>query len=679
MTRDWSAQILVMSAALIVLYPTDGNAQSADSNYYGYSAQEARRVNQLIERYETDIERIANESQIRASTLRSIALALGLNQPNLTDGSFLEAVRNIAADAASLRVQISSLILQVEALEDSALRTPSAAAMRRAQAAYDAGDLAAAERELGSLRSVRGFDSERATAAWVDAVKAEAEVAYLRGDIERMDTLYEDADERIARSETVRRWDLIYTRALRWYDLGKLRGERGQLERSVALLTERALQLVPRDEFPIEWADTQVLLGLAYMDVGVLQNGTREFRLAYEAIAAALPELRNRDQIGDWANAKTILGAIQSYWGERSGEDSRVISALNEYDEALAVLPEGVRSELWLRIQINRANGQWFLGQRDLESGRIEEALSLYQQIDPYVANLPDVNQAASVRLNHAMILTNLGFRAKDRALLEQAVDLIEDILDRLSADSSPRYWADAQLSLGNAQLQLGLNRMEPALLDQAVQAYENALSVTTQEEAPGRWQLLQQNLCGGIQEQRRVRFFPLPTLDREARDIAEALPHCIAAAEAWDRNTAPLKWADAQYTLGALYLELGSFENDTGNLRLAERSFLNAIDEYCVTSVTMGCAVAHGKLASAYQTLGLRGWDSSILMGAVHSYSLAQAALAGGSYADEAASMEMNRAMVEEWIEAINRGESWEDWSRSRYPSLPAGVFQDD
>ena len=129
MTRDWLAQILVMSAALIVLVPTDGNAQSAYSNYYGYSAQEARRVNQLIERYETDIERIANESQIRASTLRSIALALGLNQPNLTDGSFLEAVRNIASDAASLRVQISSLILQVEALEDSALRTPSAAAM----------------------------------------------------------------------------------------------------------------------------------------------------------------------------------------------------------------------------------------------------------------------------------------------------------------------------------------------------------------------------------------------------------------------------------------------------------------------------------------------------------------------------------------------------------------------
>jgi tetratricopeptide (TPR) repeat protein len=328
-------------------------AQTADSAYYGHSPAEARAVIVRLARYERQITQLSKSNAIQRATLLSIARAMGLRNPGLDDDMFLSALRRQAQDASALRGRILELTTEVSALADVALRTPANSSLQRAKAAFDSGDLQAAESELASLKSLRASDNANANAAWLDAVQAQAEVARLRGNLERMDALLADADKEIEQNATLKRWKLALQGAQAWRVKGDQFADKQALRIAMNRLLNSVIQLVPRNEYRLEWAETQRYLGATYQSLWSSGEGSNYYELALSAFQDANSTYSPEIDSVEWADIQNEIASLTGISVINKNDSIQMDSVVDNFKSALSVASRNNDKLLIGKIQTN--------------------------------------------------------------------------------------------------------------------------------------------------------------------------------------------------------------------------------------------------------------------------------------------------------------------------------------
>jgi tetratricopeptide (TPR) repeat protein len=343
-------------------------------------------------------------------------------------------------------------------------------------------------------------------------------------------------------------------------------GDAAENLRQAADRYKNALRIFTEKDFPVEWAMTQNNLGIIYSD---LPNGDRadNVRRATNYYLAALRVFTEKDFPVEWARTQNNLGS--AHWKSPSGDRAENVGrAIECYKAALCVCTERDFPAEWARIQNNLG-----VTYSDLSSGeRIE---NLLHAIDCYKALLR-VYSERDFPVEWATAQNNLGnsycqFPTGDRAEnLQQAIDYYNAALRVCTEQDFPVVWGMTQHNLGVAYRDLlSSNRAEN--LRRAIGCFIAALRVRTEADFPVDWAMTQVNLG--------TAYCRLPM-----GDWAEALRHAIdcfsGALRVYSEQEFPAEWATTQKHLGDAYSNIST--DDRGeNVRQAIECYNAALQVY--------------------------------------------------------------------------------------------------
>lgn len=252
--------------------------------------------------------------------------------------------------------------------------------------------------------------------------------------------------------------------------------------------------------------------------------------------------------------------------GDQFGDNQALLDAIGIYRRALTIMPREQAPRSWAMTQFNLGNALRCLGEREVGTERLEEALLAYRAVLTERAELSQEFTTLQIGLGNA--LYRLGQRQEGSSRLEEAVDVYREALNRLSPEREPHDWAVTQANLGNALSALGERNEGTAYFEEAVGAYREALKKMTRESAPRAWAMTQNNLGGAL-----VRFGERHC---SAAYVADAIAAFGEALTEQTQTRMPLEWAMTQHNLGTAFRTLG----DRASLEQAVVAYCNALKE---------------------------------------------------------------------------------------------------
>jgi tetratricopeptide (TPR) repeat protein len=150
--------------------------------------------------------------------------------------------------------------------------------------------------------------------------------------------------------------------------------------------------------------------------------------------------------------------------------------------------------------QLNLGTALWALGQREVGTARLEEAVSSYRAALEGGAREPIPLEWAKAQNSVGVALRALGEGESGTTRLEEAVAAFRAALEVLTRERVPLDWAKTQNNLGAALELLGAREKGTARLTEAVVAYRAALEERTREQAPQDWAETQNNLGNALE-----------------------------------------------------------------------------------------------------------------------------------------------------------------------------------
>lgn len=577
MMHQRHASTLAILAALLVSQPivaapitrTQLGQYEQVGKRFGLTPQQVAEVYGILEGRDDLIRSLTVEKKINLTAFRAISLELGLRNYGAKPDRLIEAIRARAADAAKYEQENAALRKEILTLKNPADRPAVQAILARADAAYALGDLDAAAQELGNLLSVLSRPLESEQRAYVSAVNAAMALATSRADLETLDRLIQQSDAVLLRLEKVARvtrWQNQLKLPIALAERGARFGNTTDFEEAARLYLGRVLPLVPKQQYPKEWAATQNALGTALVQQGQLTGGdagTALLARAFDLFTSTLSVRNKTDTPTDWAETQANLGTVLFRQGERLAKNEgtqKLAQSVAAYEAALTVYTKANNAASWGTMQNNLGNVLAMQGERsDRENGLI---------------------------------------------LLGRAISAYENALSARSKTTSPSDWATTQTSLGTAYLRQGLQsggEIEVSNIAKAIGAYESALTVHSYADAPARWAVIQTTLG--------IAFLRQSELTSTQAASAAILGKSVAALEAAltvrTKASAPADWALTQTNLATALLRQGEkMEGEAGNLLLAKaisaneavltvRTLSAAPAEWALTQNNLGLALA--------------------------------------------------------------------------------------
>lgn len=208
---------------------------------------------------------------------------------------------------------------------------------------------------------------------------------------------------------------------------------------------------------------------LSVSDVEMLEDAVKHTRARLKrSDRAALPLL--------WAAEQNSLGYALWKLGERDIGTVRLKEALVAFR---AALEERTRTRIprdWAETQNNLGNVLTALGRRENGTARLEEAVAAYRAAleEQVRGRFPDVWAETQNNLGNALIV--LGQRENSVSSLDEAVAAFRAALEERPRADAPRDWAESQNGLGNALTALGQREGSTARLGEAIAAFHAAL-----------------------------------------------------------------------------------------------------------------------------------------------------------------------------------------------------------
>jgi tetratricopeptide (TPR) repeat protein len=281
--------------------------------------------------------------------------------------------------------------------------------------------------------------------------------------------------------------------------IGEQSGDSDPLDRAIAAYRS-ALKVSTREKFPLDWAATQISLGIALATLGARESGTEHLEAAVAAFREALKE-RTREKLPlQWATTQNNLGGALSILGERESGTESLKAAVAAHLEALKELTREKVPLDWAMTQNNLGIALLRLGERESGTEYLEAAVAAYREaLKEYTREKVPLDWAMT-QTNLGLALFRIGERENGTELLEAAIVAFREALKEYSREKVPLQWAGTQNNLGNALLRLGERESGTKRVEAAVAAYREALKEWTREKVPLDWAMTQNNLGNALE-----------------------------------------------------------------------------------------------------------------------------------------------------------------------------------
>lgn len=466
-------------------------ASAAPTSRFGASPEQVRAAEARYASLESQFGSIARENSINEASLRAIARELGLRNPDVSSDRFLAAIRAKAQEARALLAQISSLRQRVTELETANLRDPAKLALDRAEAAFNEGRLEAAETELAGLEVLRRSEVAGARDAWSAIIRRQADIAALRGDLEKMDDILRGArrqrEEWLA-NDAHKIWEDEIARAVHWYDSGDKLGINANLVRAIDIFREDILPLAPRERLPLDWGATQNYLGNALWTLGRRENTTANLQAAVSAYQSALLERTRERAPLAWATTQNNLGNAISDLGERESSSEKLQLAVQAYEAALLERTRERAPIDWAMTQNNLGATLRSLGERENSPEKLNASVEAYRLalLEWTQARVP--NRWAGTQNNLGNVLSSIGQRENSLPKLQQAIEAFDQALLERTRERVPLQWALTQHNRAIVYYEIARRENTSARLQQSIEAFQLALLERTRERIPLDW-----------------------------------------------------------------------------------------------------------------------------------------------------------------------------------------------
>lgn len=523
--------------------PTVG-AQSNDRGMLddygaGLSAEQARDLR-------AQNARLSSQYGLTLNVLDAIARAVGARNKGISYADLIARVQNAGRQARDLQQEIARLRTTVSTLEAS-LKDPAEKALEAAQAAFAAGRLDDADRELAKLAILRQSESTVGLQAWTDAVDARASLAELQQDFLRAKSMHQEAAASLAllQSSVQRlRWRQKLRAAMDDCWLGSSVGDDKALERCLMSLRTDVAALVPRKETPEDWARNQYWIGLALAMMGDRSAGNGRFREAITAFKAAQGIITREKYPDLWAQAEAEVG-----------------------------------NALW---QIaGRDNALWAFGvSKTKQLTDLEGAITSFRAVLEIIPKDKSPEYWAYMKSKLGTVLQMLGQMNSDGKLVEESIDAQNAALSVFTREKWPSAWAGTQAALGEALTSKGVDQKDSASFEAAIKAYNASLEVSTRDRSPRAWAYTEYSIAGCLTE--------MGKLETGVVSLDLAIKAYRSALEVFDRQHFGLRWAVMQFELGRALAIRGQREEGTDSLEasIAAMSLtLKFILEYHLTA----------------------------------------------------------------------------------------------
>ncbi len=417
-----------MSRVLVLAMLLAGHsAAHGQAERFGSTPGEYRTAILKVASLEGDLAGLSKRYGVPIATMRAIARGQVRALPALGAGPLRETVGRLAAEASTLRTQISALRDRVR---DAGARLPIgsgsssrsdlnriAADLASASASVDAGELSAARKTLSRIGPEASEIGMTGTDLWTRIVKATALLDYVAGDIDGADATLQRASALIVEQAVDRAWELQQERGERLLDYGERTQDVQLIARAGAVLADEALPLVRADE--IKRVKTLDLLCRAR-----ISPFTEEISVqTWEAQRKRLPELLS-----------TCMAAATSASRTEGAPPARRSTAMSSYSMALA-----------LRYLFEN-------DERDMADAT--------RWLDRAKRLADESGDAETIRVRFALVgdVASMRFAVtRARAGLDEAIAAYHQALKLLDKVAAPTEWAAVEQRLGSAHLSLHL------------------------------------------------------------------------------------------------------------------------------------------------------------------------------------------------------------------------------
>ncbi len=303
-------------------------------------------------------------------------------------------------------------------------------------------------------------------------------------------------------------------------------------------------------------ADALTKVGSFSGDGDVLQDAV----LAYEDALELAPR---RERPLDWAEAKNNLAGAYLLLSHLEEGVEPIHTALKFYQQALKQRPRAQVPVLWAKTQNNLGIALAQLGIRETGTGSLKKAVKAYRQALRVFTPEKEPAFFAIVQTNLGDVLRMLGTRGKGTRELQQSAEALLTALDIQTVDDDPFTWAASQNNLGNTYLFLGERTGDPTVLQLGLAAYEQALTIHTRDKMPFEWASTQSNIAGALKA--------LGVLEEDEATLRQSIAAYEASLEERSFDQTPRNWGTAMLEMGKAYLEIGRLSGDHESIELGK------------------------------------------------------------------------------------------------------------
>jgi CHAT domain-containing protein len=381
-----------------------------------------------------------------------------------------------------------------------------------------------------------------------------------------------------------------------YYDrIGEQKAE--DLEKAIACY-QNALQVYTSKDFPEAWGLTQHNLGVVHNDQRLLGERAQNIEVAIAYFKTALQALTRENFLERWANTHNDLG--NAYRDRVYGDVAENLeAAIASYQAALQFFTFEDFPHSWAMIQDNL--GDLYNRKRQWEGiESLEMAINHYQAAlqvySPEV--MPEKWANTLFMLGIAYIERIRGDEAEN---LEAAIACFQDLLQVYTCEAFPDQGADVQHELGFAYYKRILGE-KAENIELAINYYQASLQVNTREVSPYSWAGTQNNL--GLAYQKRIRGDKTENLDAAIACYQKAL-------QVFTREAFPDRWATIQANLGNIYEKLGEIETALQHSKLALEIYTPK--SFPVKCLSVGRNLGDCAFENKQWTVAIQGYEQAI------------------------------------------------------------------
>ncbi|MFL5284700.1 MAG: hypothetical protein ACJ8AW_27875 [Rhodopila sp.] len=190
--------------------------------------------------------------------------------------------------------------------------------------------------------------------------------------------LYEQAVGLLPAEDHDQRGTDLVSACLRWTDQGRDHGDNQALTTAITDC-RAALEENTRERAPLEWARTQLDLGVALVRLGERESGTEHLNAAVTAFRAALEENTRERAPLEWARTQLDLGVALVRLGECESGTEHLNAAVTAFR---AALEENTRERVpleWARTQLALGVALETLGERESGTEHLNAAVTAFR------------------------------------------------------------------------------------------------------------------------------------------------------------------------------------------------------------------------------------------------------------------------------------------------------------